>query len=575
MDNYDAPVADIVAALRLAGLDELLALPAFADAQADADTVETLLGEFGRLASEVLAPTDRVGDTVGSKLDVATGDVTTPPGFAAAFKQYVDGGWAALAVPAEHGGGGFPRVVGLAVQEMFTTANLALSLNPMLTHAGVELLARFGNERQQALFLPKLLTGEWCGTMDLTESDAGSDVGALRMRAEQDADGVWRLTGTKIFITWGEHDMADNIVHMVLARTPGSAPGTKGLSLFAVPKYLVNDDGSLGARNSMRAAKLEEKVGIHASPTCVMELDGAVGELVGDEHAGMRGMFTMMNAARVSIGLQGLGVAERAWQQSVAYARERLQGRAVGAPAGATRSPIIEHPDVQRMLLTMRVSALAMRHLLYVTAAQADVAQAHPEESVRSAAAARSELLTPVAKAWSTDLGVAAASLGVQVHGGMGFVEETGIAQRWRDSRIGPIYEGTNGVQAIDLVTRKLPRDGGAAMLRLLDAIDATVSELGKDDEAWRPTYEALAVGAEALRTATLWVLARSTDEVADVLAGATSYLELMGLVVGGWLLARSGDVAASTFYATELLPRAAGLVTPVTAGAARLHGLT
>ncbi|HZQ27281.1 MAG TPA: acyl-CoA dehydrogenase family protein, partial [Acidimicrobiales bacterium] len=474
MDAYDAPVADMMAALRLAGLDELLALPAFAGAHADAETVETLVGEFGRLASEVIAPTDRVGDTVGSKLDVTTGDVTAPPGFTAAYRQYVDGGWAALAVPAEHGGGGFPTVVGLAVQELFTTANLALSLNPMLTHAAVELLARWGDQRQRSVFLPKLLTGEWCGTMDLTEPDAGSDVGALRTRAEQDAGGVWRLTGSKIFITWGEHDMAGNIVHMVLARTPGSAPGTKGLSLFAVPKFLVNDDGSLGARNAMRAAKLEEKVGIHASPTCVMEFDGAVGELVGEEHAGMRGMFTMMNAARVSIGLQGLAVAERAWQQSLAYARERRQGRAAGAPASAGRAAIIEHPDVQRMLLTMRVSSLAMRHLLYLTAAQSDVASAHPDEAVRARAAALSELLTPVAKAWPTDLGVAAASLGVQVHGGMGYVEETGIAQRWRDSRIGPIYEGTNGIQAIDLIGRKLLRDDGKAMRALIAEIKAT-----------------------------------------------------------------------------------------------------
>jgi alkylation response protein AidB-like acyl-CoA dehydrogenase len=423
------------------------------------------------------------------------------------------------------------------------------------------------------VFLPKLVTGEWTGTMVLTEPDAGSDVGALRSRAEQDADGRWRVSGTKIFITWGDHDLAPNIVHFVLARTPGSPPGTKGISLFAVPKFLVGDDGAIGERNSLRAVKLEEKVGIHASPTCVMEFDGAIGELVGDEREGMRGMFTMMNAARVHVGMQGLGIAERAWQQAAAYARDRVPGRAVGAtgPAGQ-RSPIVEHPDVQRMLLTMRALSLATRHVLYLTMAQNDLADSHPDGATRQAASELAALLTPVAKAWCTDVGVQVSSLGIQVYGGMGYIEEAGIAQRWRDSRIGPIYEGTNGIQAVDLVTRKLPRDGGAAMLRLLDVMDETVRTLGKaDGDEWSATADALGLGAEALRIATEWLLARSPDEVRDVLAGATTYLELFGVVLGGWLLARSGDAAISNFYASEVLARAPGLVGPVTAGAARL----
>ncbi|MBW3669750.1 MAG: acyl-CoA dehydrogenase [Actinobacteria bacterium] len=552
MDRYDPPLDDIRRALRAAGLHDVV------EAGVDADTVDELLAEFGRVAADVIAPTDRVGDVQGSRLDPATGTVVVPDGFDRAYAAYVDGGWAGLTAPVEHGGGGLPKLVGVAVQEMLTSANMALSLNPMLTHGAVELLSARGDERQKRLYLEKLVSGRWAGTMVLTEPDAGSDVGALRTRAERDTHGDWRVNGTKIFITWGEHELTDNIVHLVLARTPGAPPGTKGISLFLVPKVLPDT----GTGNGVRCVKLEEKLGIHASPTCVMEFDDAVGELVGDEGDGMRNMFVMMNAARLAVGVEGLAVAERAYQQARRYATERRQGRALGAPCG-TPSPIVEHPDVRRMLLTMRSSVAAMRHVLYATAAWTDTGDRE-----------LADLLTPVAKGWSTEVGFQMASVAVQVHGGMGYIEETGVAQRLRDSRIAPIYEGTNGIQAIDLVTRKVPMAGGAVVGRVLAGIEDTVRQLEKVDDAGEA--DALAGAADTLRRASEWVLARGAEEPADVLAGATAYLELTGIVVGGWLLARAalGDedsMGLWRFYATETLPRAAGLLTPVTAGAARL----
>ncbi|HVF74495.1 MAG TPA: acyl-CoA dehydrogenase [Acidimicrobiales bacterium] len=567
MTDYAPPLRDIEAVLDGVGADEVLA-----PASLDRGTVSELLAEFGRVAAKVIAPIDAVGDRVGSRLDPTTGAVTTPPGFAEAYRAVVHGGWNAPAAEVEHGGGGLPAVVAMAVQEMLTSASMALSLCPMLTQGAVELLAASGDERQRRLFLPRLVTGEWTGTMNLTEPDAGSDVGAVRARAEQDADGRWRVSGTKVFITWGEHDLAENIVHLVLARTPGAPPGTKGLSLFLVPKFDVAPDGSLGARNSVRCLKLEEKLGIHASPTCVLEFTDAVGELVGDVCDGMRGMFVMMNAARRAVGVEGLAVAERALQQSEAYAAERRQGRAPGAPPGSS-SPIAQHPDVARMLLTMRSSVAGMRHLLYFTAKAADDARYAGEVTARERALARLDLLTPVAKAWATDTGVAMASLAIQVHGGLGYIEESGVPQRLRDSRIAPIYEGTNGIQAVDLVTRKVRRDKGATLALVVD-------------EAWRDVATAPAelrlaadLVSEALRTlerATDWIVARSHDEVDEVLAGATAYLELCGIVLSGWLLLRSAHtpeaVRMCTFYATEVVARAVGLLVPITAGAVRLQ---
>jgi alkylation response protein AidB-like acyl-CoA dehydrogenase len=430
-----------------------------------------------------------------------------------------------------------------------------------------------------------MLTGEWTGTMNLTEPDAGSDVGALRTKAEPVGDGTWRISGTKIFISYGEHDMADNIVHLVLARTPGAPPGTKGISCFIVPK--VQADGS---RNAVTCVSIEHKMGIRASPTCVLEYDGAIGELIGDENAGMRYMFTMMNNARLSVGLEGLSLAELAMQQASTFARERHQGRAPGAAPG-TSSAIIEHPDVRRMLLTMRAHVEAMRGLVYVNAENMDLGRNHPDEAVRTAAAERADVLTPVTKAWCTDLGTEMTSLAIQVHGGMGYVEETGVAQHYRDIRIAAIYEGTNGIQAMDLVGRKLAIRGGGAVTDLLDEMAGLDAELGAPELA--TIRASLADGVSALREATDWLLTNGLKQPVDALAGATPYLRLFGIVTGGWMLARSavaanrllasgeGDVGflqdklvTARFYAEQLLPAARGLIPAVTAGAGDLFAI-
>ena len=575
MTEYQAPTDAVLDALDAVGLSALLEIDAFA--HVDRATVATLVEEFGRFVDEVIVPTDAIGDRVGSTYDPATSEVTTPEGFAKAYRRYVESGWGALAFPQEHGGGGLPRVVGLALQEMMTSANMALSLNPVLTQSVIEGLTRLGTPDQQQRFVPHLLTGEWNGTMLLTEPDAGSDVGAVRTRAEQDEDGTWRITGTKLFITWGEHDLTDNIVHLVLARTPGAPAGTKGLSLFLVPKRAVDADGRLGGRNAVRCVSVEHKVGIHASPTCVLDFERAEAELVGEVGDGMRMMFVVMNSARLSIGLQGLAVAEITTQQATAYAHERRQGRTSTTPPGES-ALIDEHPDVRRMLRTMQSTTEAVRLVLYTTGAQADLAAHHPDEAVRQAARERADLLTPIAKAWSTDEGVAVSSLAVQVHGGVGYVEETGVARHWRDARIAPIYEGTNGIQAIDLVMRKLRmRDGAVVdeLLRELEALDAPLAAAGDDLATVRST---LADALVAARTATSWLIERASAAPDDALAGATVYLDLLGSTLGGALLARSAlrlrtprAIGLATFYATERLARVPGLLGPVTAGAARL----
>lgn len=580
--DYEAPVADLLEALDLAGFDDVLKLPVYADV--DRGSVELAVTELARFVHDVVVPTDAPGDRQGSHLDPATGEVRTPEGFRAAYDQYVASGWGAVAFPAEHGGGGLPALVGMVLQEMLASANLALSLNPVLTQSAIELLLAWGSEGQQARYLPKLVTGEWCGTMNLTEPEAGSDLGEVRTRAVPAGDGTWRVSGTKIFITWGEHDLADNIVHLVLARTEGSPPGTKGLSLFVVPKVLVAGDGSLGGRNAVRCLRVEGKLGIHASPTCVVEYDEAVGELVGEEHGGIRAMFTMMNAARLSVGLQGPGVAERAYQHARRYAEVRRQGRA-GGVAPPERSVLADHPDVRRMLLTMRTCTLASRLLLYTATAQRDLARHAVDASARAEAQAMVDLLTPVAKAWSTDVGVLVASTGMQVLGGVGYVEETGMAQRLRDVRISPIYEGTNGIQAIDLVTRKLPQGDGRWVRTLLEGITATVSQRSVDGLG--QSYAHLAEAVTVVETTTEQLLARFRRSPDDALAGATAYLELLGLTLGGWLLVRRAEratragaphalVAAgeSEFFATEHVARTAGLTGPILAGAGRLASL-
>jgi 3-(methylthio)propanoyl-CoA dehydrogenase len=584
LTDYEAPIDELLLALQVAGLDDVLKLPAYAEV--DRETVAVALNEFGRFVHDVVVPTDRIGDIEGSILDSSDNIVRTPTGFRSAYAQYVKSGWGAVQFPTSYGGGGYPSLVGIALQEMMASANLALSLNPVLTQGAIELLLAWGSEGQRALYLPKLLTGEWCGTMNLTESEAGSDLGDVRTMAACDAEGCWRISGTKIFITWGDHDLAANIVHLVLARTPGAPPGTKGLSLFLVPKVLVDVDGELREPNTLRCVRLEEKLGIHASPTCVMQFDDASGELVGEEHGGIQAMFTMMNAARLSIGLQGPGVAERAFQHAYRYAKERTQGRAKGV-VPPQRSALADHPDVRRMLLSMRTFAMAGRLLVYAATGHRDIARKGVELDVRTKAQAYVDLLTPVAKAWSTDIGFAAASTGVQVLGGAGYVEESGMAQRLRDSRIAPIYEGTNGIQAIDLVMRKLPRDNGRWIYELIDDIAATASNNRSWTSPLAKSYTCLVNAVANLRATTVQLLARIDHAPEDVLAGATSYVELMGLTLGGWLMIKRAEMALATgatvavratgeceFFATEHMARTAGLVCPILSGAMRTEHL-
>jgi alkylation response protein AidB-like acyl-CoA dehydrogenase len=564
MNGYQVPIDRIMRAMQVAGVDEVLRLPPFEGL--DRDAVRDVLQGFATLAEQVIAPTDREGDRHGAVLDHETGRVTVPASFHTAHAEFAKGGWTSLSAPSHVGGGGFPGVVATATQEMFASANLALSLNPVLTQSAIELLERWGDERQQGLYLRRLLDGVWTGTMNLTEPDAGSDVGAVRATAEPTGDGRWAISGTKIYITWGEHDLTENIVHLVLARVPGGAAGTKGISLFLVPKVLVDDEGHLLERNRVRCLSLEHKMGINASPTCVLEFDGAIGEMVGPVHGGMAAMFSMMNPARLAIGLEGTAVSERAYQQALTYARDRLQGRAPGS-AGDGPSPIIDHPDVRRMLVSIAASVDACRLLTFTTAIAADMAKHHPDDEVRARAHRRVDLLTPIAKSFPTDQGVRNASLAVQVHGGMGFVEETGIAQRYRDVRITPIYEGTNGIQAIDLVGRKIARDRGVAMAELCDEIAGTVT-LASRVPGLAVAAASLDRALGALREATDWVVAEGGAASVDVLAGATAYQELAGAVVAGHLLITQAcggdvvDVARATVFAVEHLDRVSLLET-------------
>ena len=591
MASYVPPLRDIRFVLeQLIDLDGLSKLEAFC--HADADIVLRAIEESGRFMADVVGPLNQVGDTAGSTLD-GDGTVTTPPGFREAYRQYVEAGWGAVPFLPEFGGGGFPWLVTVVMQEMMTSASMAFSLCPLLTQGAIEMLTQHGSPGQQATYLDKMVSGEWTGTMNLTEPQAGSDLGAVRAKAVPADDGTWRITGQKIFITFGEHDLAGNIIHLVLARVPGAPPGTKGISCFIVPKYLVNADGSLGARNDLRCVSLEHKLGIHASPTCVMsygDAGGAIGYLIGEANQGMRYMFTMMNTARLSVGIQGLSVAERAYQDALRYAQERRQVRVVGVSA-AEPSPIVEHPDVRRMLLTMKAHIEAMRALLYTNAVSIDLARHHPDQAEREARREVVELLTPVSKAWSTDLGVELASIGLQVHGGMGYVEETGVAQYLRDSRIAPIYEGTNGIQAIDLIMRKVPMRGGGVVADLLAQMEALDQELADAGPELAGVRSALSDGVSALREATDWIISHGPAGPTDALAGATPYLRLFGLVIGGWLLARSALAASRLvhdasgpdatflqdkigivrFYAGQLLPQAAGLLPAVTAGAGPL----
>ena len=590
VSDYSAPLTDIRFVLEhvtdLAGLAKLEGYE-----HADPATVVGILDEAARFFEEQFAPLNRIGDVQHSRRN-EDGSVATPEGFGEAYRRYVEAGWAAVPFPPDYGGGGFPWVVGIAMQEMMTAANMAFSLCPLLTQGAIDMLVHYGDEAQRETYLPKMVSGEWTGTMNLTEPQAGSDVGALTTRAVPADDGTWRITGQKIFITYGEHDLADNIVHLVLARVPDAPPGTKGISCFIVPKYLLDDAGSIGERNAVQCVSIEDKMGINASPTCVMAYDDAVGYLIGEANQGMRYMFRMMNTARLSVGVEGLAVGDRAFQQAVAYASERVQGRPVGAPTSDDTTTIVGHADVRRMLLTMRASLEALRCVLYLNAESIDLADAHPDEAARVARAELVEVLTPISKGWGTDLGVELTSLAVQVHGGMGYIEETGVAQHYRDIRIAPIYEGTNGIQAIDLVGRKLGLRDGGVIADFLAGIDATAHQATSAGGELAVLGERLSEANGTLRQATEWLRQHGADEADNALAGATPYLRMAGIVTGGWLLTKSALAAAellgtdgngfstefleqklvtARFFATQLLPQAAGLLPAITAGAGDL----
>ena len=511
----------------------------------DADLVDAILEGAESFTKDVIAPTNWDGDQNPAQL--ANGDVTTSPGFQEAYEAFVEGGWQTVALPEELGGMGLPQTVAVAVNEMIYSANMALGLAPMLTSSAVKAIAEHGTDDQKATYLEKMVTGEWTGAMCLTEPQAGSDLSVLRSKAEPNGDGSYSITGQKIYITWGDHDCADNIIHLVLARLPDAPGGSRGISLFLCPKYFVNADGSLGERNSFKPIGLEHKLGIHGSPTCTMEFDGAKGWLVGEENKGLACMFTMMNEARLFVGVQGVAIGERAYQAALQYAHDRVQGIPIDAEVGA---PIVDHPDVRRMLVHMKTRLMGARAICMATAMAAD---RHDHK--------REALLTPIAKSYGSDIGVEAASIGVQVHGGMGFVEETGAAQHYRDARIAPIYEGTNGIQAIDLVGRKLRRDGGEGMRALI----AEMREWLATAEGEAVLESSLREGIEALSTATDIVLNASE---ADALAGAAAYLELAGIVVAGAYLtkaamqgANAGDAGAdgmkalATYHALKIMP--------------------
>lgn len=540
---YAAPVKDIRFALdEVAGVLGLKADGRFPDLSDD--VLRAVLDHAGALAAETLAPLNQVGDTVGSHLE--NGVVVTPPGFKEAYAAFVDGGWQGLAAPVEQGGAGLPNAMLLAVMEMIQSANMAFGLAPMLTAGAVEAMSRHGSPDQKRLYLPKLVTGAWSGTMNLTEPQAGSDVGALQTKAAPAGDGSYKIAGQKIYITWGDHDMAENIVHLVLARLPDAPEGAKGVSLFVVPKYIPNADGTPGRRNDIRIIGLEEKLGIHASPTCVIafgENEGATGWLVGEPNRGMNAMFVMMNSARLHVGLQGVAIAERAYQRALAYAKERRQGRAEGIAEYPAR--IVDHADVRRHLLTMKAWIEAGRGMCYMAAVAGDEAISLGEAEDRAAALRRQEFLVPIAKAWCTDRGVDAASLALQLHGGMGFIEETGAAQHYRDARIAPIYEGTNGIQAIDLVGRKLMQEDGLALDELTADIRQTVEDCqASSHPELHRLGRRLAAAAEAMEEAADYLIETIEIDRRRALAGATPFLKLAGDVVGGWVLA-IGAVAA------------------------------
>ena len=583
MSEYVAPLKDIRFVMQeLAGLDQVVALPGCEEASPD--VIDAILDEAAKFAGAVLSPLNRVGDREGAKWKDTV--VTTSPGFKEAYRQFVDNGWNGLGCDPEFGGQGLPKLLSTAVSEMWKAANHAFSLCPMLTQGAIEALMIAGTEAQKAAYLPNLVSGEWTGTMNLTEPSAGSDLAAVRSRAEPVGDGTFRIFGQKIFITYGEHDMTDNIVHLVLARTPNAPEGVKGISLFVVPKFMLNADGSLGERNDVFCVSIEHKLGIHGSPTAVLAFGdngGAIGTLVGEENRGLEYMFIMMNAARFNVGLEGLGDAERAYQRAVMYAKDRVQGTEVGV-RGGPKVPIIKHPDVRRMLMSMRARIEAMRALAYVTAAAQDHAHNNPDEAARKQGQAFADLMIPVVKGWSTESAIDIASLGVQVHGGMGFIEETGAAQHLRDARITTIYEGTTAIQANDLIGRKIAREKGVTIKGVIAEMRAAATLLD-GDLAGIGMRQSAAV--DALERAVFWIVDNFSSDPKAAHVGAVPFLHLLGIVAGGWQMGRAAVIArakaalddsdpfwaaklvTTRFYADHFLTQAAGLADSVVAGAA------
>ena len=594
--SYSPPLRDILFTLNsIAGLPKVEQTGAFEDLSQD--LVAAILEEAGKFSAEVLAPLNRAGDETGARLE--NGSVKTSPGFAEAYQQFSEAGWCGLSFGSEHGGMGLPHALAIAVQDMTTAANMSLMLCPLLSVGAAEAILAHGSEDLKTRYGTKLVSGEWTGTMNLTEPHAGSDVGALRTKAEKQDDGTYLIRGTKIFITFGDHDMADNIVHLVLARLPDAPAGTKGISLFLVPKILVNDDGSLGAPNDVTTTNVEHKLGIHGSPTCSLafgEKSGAVGYLVGEENNGMACMFTMMNAARLAVGLQGVSLTERSYQQSLAYAVERRQGKPIGQQhRNVEMVPIIEHADVRRMLYTMKAYAEATRAICYANAVATDLSRHHPDEDVRQSYKLREDLLTPISKGFSTEIGIECTSLGIQIHGGMGYVEETGVAQYYRDARITTIYEGTTGIQAMDLATRKLAMSGGHGVISFISDIRDSIASL---EEAGKADLTAigsqLKEACDALQNTALWLGGKLKDNPVDTLAGASPYLRLFGHVAGGYYLGLGalaaqdqiergeGDIAfykakitIAKFYAENLLPLALAYAKSAMSGSDDLFALT
>jgi len=592
MTQYRAPLRDMRFVLHeLVGLDRIAALPG-CEAMSE-ELVEAILDQAAEFAAEVLSPLNRSGDIEGARWH--DGAVTTPAGFAEAYRRFTEGGWNGLACDPEFGGQGLPSVLAAPVEEMWNAACLSFALCPLLTRGAIEALSLCGTLQQKALYLPRLISGEWTGTMNLTEPQAGSDLSAVRTRAVPEGD-HYHISGQKIFITYGEHDWAENIIHLVLARTPTAPEGVKGISLFVVPKFLVNADGSLGARNDVRCVSIEEKLGIHASPTCVLafgDQGGAVGYLVGEENRGLEYMFIMMNLARFAVGLEGVALGERAYQQAAGYAAQRVQGfepGAKGAGNGVSRVPIIRHPDVRRMLMSMRAETEAMRALAYVAAAALDIAARRPDAAERAREKAVADLLIPIVKGWCTETAIGVASTGIQVHGGMGFIEQTGAAQHLRDVRITTIYEGTTGIQANDLIGRKIARDGGVAASELLGRMRETQLALGPArGQAFAAMRTGLAAGVAAIEEVVDWVVATQAENPKTTAAVAVPILKLFGIVTGGWQMARAAlaahvalgaghnedpgfyaaKIVTAHFYADHVLPQAAALKPTILRGAA------